>query len=137
MRTEPLWQRPEVMRPMDAQPGLLSLAPLPMTEFRMEPDRVVSVAAAHPVLAPDEAEVAALALRMALEDFENLDPACVLNVWEPSPVVRSVRLLNHDATRARVEAARRALVKMEGMQAEAIADGVTDRYSGALRELAE
>ncbi len=113
MRTEPLWQRPEVMRPMDAQPGLLTNVPHPTFGHDMNP--ITRLVSSEPItLASDEAEAAALALRMVLEDFENLDVACALHVWNPPETPWGPRLLDHDATRARVDAARRALAKLEG-----------------------
>lgn len=61
-----------------------------------------------------EARAIVLCLRDALESYESLDPSCPLNAWDsPKPEVTRARTLDHAATRANVDAARRALAKLE------------------------
>jgi hypothetical protein len=69
-------------------------------------------------LTPEEASAAADCVAAMLEDFANLDPACVLMVWEgPVKVWNDTvhefsRPVDEPATQARVAAARAALVKL-------------------------
>jgi hypothetical protein len=80
--------------------------------------------AASRTLTPEEASAAADCVAAMLEDFANLDPACVLMVWA-GPVhafhkqmsvdkyeAHFSRPVDEPATQARVAAARAALVKL-------------------------
>ena len=68
-------------------------------------------------LTPEEASAAADCVAAMLEDFANLDPACVLMVWAGPATTASDddhmrRPVDESATQARVAAARAALVKL-------------------------
>lgn len=63
-------------------------------------------------LTPEEASAAADCVAAMLEDFANLDPACVLMVWAGPVPTFGDRPVDEPATQARVAAARAALVKL-------------------------